>query len=247
MDVLPLFLEQMENGDIPEELPFSIHNFRSLKMIPNEYNYYFYSSKKSVNMILRAEKSRGEQIAEMNHQFFNDLRKIKDDKEALSRRYEEYLKERWATYMKTETGNPTEEIKASAAEVQTQTEEGYAGVALDLIEGLRGARNQILILNTLNQGTIDGMPPDASVEVPVHVSSGLIRPMNVGSIPEECLGLIKQVKSYERLTIEAAVEGSYEKALHALTIHPLVADETLAEVILNGYIDAHGSNFPKLK
>ena len=246
MDVLPVFLSQMENGDIPEELPFSIHTFRSLKMIPNEYNYYFYSSKKSVNLIQRAEKSRGEQIAEMNHLFFNDLRKIKDDEAALTSRYQEYLKERWATYMKTETGGQKEELKATAEEVNTLAEEGYAGVALDLIEGLLGTRSQILILNVLNQGAIEGMPEDASVEIPVYVDAGMIRPFNVGTIPDECLGLMKQVKSYEQLTIQAAVEGSYEKALHALTIHPLVADETLAEKILNEYIQAHGVNFPKL-
>jgi 6-phospho-beta-glucosidase len=125
-------------------------------------------------------------------------------------------------------------------------EEDYAGVALDLIEGLRGNRSQILILNTLNNGAIEGMPSDASVEVPVYVTAGLLRPMSVGPIPDENLGLMKIVKSYERLTIEAAVAGSYEKALHALTIHPLVADEELAEKILNGYIQAHGNNFPKL-
>ncbi len=247
VDVLPHFLQQMENGNIPEELPFSLHTFRSLKMIPNEYNYYFYSAKKSVNLILQAEKSRGEQIAEMNHQFFNDLRKNKDDDIALSRLYQQYLKTRWATYMKTETGNPKEDIETSSEENQTMTEEGYAGVALDLIEGLMGLKTQILILNTLNQGAIDGIPTDSSVEVPVYVNSGLVRPMNVGLIPDECLGLMKLVKSYERLTIEAAVEGNYEKAIHALTIHPLVADESLAEKILGGYMEAHGDNFPKLK
>jgi 6-phospho-beta-glucosidase len=245
-NVMPLFVEQMENGNIPEELPFSVHTFRSLKMIPNEYNYYFYSSKKSVNLILRAEKSRGEQIAELNHHFFNDLRKNKNDDSALSRIYQNYLKERWATYMRTETGNPIEEMKAPAEEVQTQAEEGYAGVALDLIEGLLGIRTRILILNVLNHGAINGMPADSSVELPVFVNSGLIRPMNVGSIPDECLGLMKQVKSYERLTIEAAVEGSLEKALHALTIHPLVADEALAEKLLLEYREAHGANFPRL-
>jgi 6-phospho-beta-glucosidase len=246
MDFLPQFLQQMENGNIPQELPFSLHTFRSLKMIPNEYNYYFYSAKKSVNLILQAEKSRGEQIAEMNHQFFNDLKKYKDDDIALSRLYQRYLKMRWATYMKTETGNPKEDFEASSEEIQTMAEEGYAGVALDLIEGLMGLRSQILILNTLNKGAIDGLPADSSVEVPVYVNSGLVRPMNVGLIPDECLALMKLVKSFERLTIEAAVEANYEKALHALTIHPLVADETLAEKILGGYIEAHGDNFPKL-
>lgn len=247
MDALPIFLDQMEGGEIPEELPFSIHLFRSLKMIPNEYNYYYYSSRKSENMILRAEKSRGEQIAEMNHRLFNDLRKIGDDEPTLSARYQEYLKDRWSTYMKSETGSPQGKVAGSSEDVQKMAEEGYAGVALDLIEGLSGKKPRILILNVLNRGAIRGMPDDASVEIPVYVNKDFIQPMNIGSVPDECLGLMKQVKSYERFTIEAAAEGNYEKALHALTIHPLVADETLAEKILEGYIQAHGENFPRLK
>jgi 6-phospho-beta-glucosidase len=246
VDVLPQFLTQMENGNIPEELPFTRHLFRSLKMIPNEYNYYFYSAKKSVNMILRSENNRGGQIAALNHEFFEDLRKLQDDEVALSKRYQTYQLERWKTYMKAETGSEIKELDASPEDIKMMAEEGYAGVALDLIEGLRGNRSQILILNTLNNGAIEGMPSDASVEVPVYVTAGLLRPMSVGPIPDENLGLMKIVKSYERLTIEAAVAGSYEKALHALTIHPLVADEELAEKILNGYIQAHGNNFPKL-
>jgi len=246
MDVLPQFLTQMENGIIPEELPFTLHLLRSIKMIPNEYNYYFYSAKKSVNMILRSENSRGEQIASLNHEFFNDLRKIHDNEEALAKRYQTYQLERWKTYMKAETGTVIQELDASPEEIKKMAEEGYAGVALDLIEGLRGNNSQILILNTLNNGAIEGMPADASVEIPVYVTSGLLRPMNVGPVPDENLGLMKIVKCYEQLTIDAAVTGSYEKALHALTIHPLVADEELAEKILNGYIRAHGENFPKL-
>jgi 6-phospho-beta-glucosidase len=246
MDVMPLFLEQMENGNIPEELPFSIHLFRSLKMIPNEYNYYFYSAKKSVQMILRSERSRGEQIAEMNDKLFQDLRRLGDNQAKLEKRYQEYQLERWNTYMKAETGQESKETTTSDEDIQRMAEEGYAGVALDLIEGLQGGHPQILILNVLNRGTIEGISADSSVEVPVHVNTGLVRPMNVGMIPEECLGLMKLVKSYERLTIEAAADGSYEKALHALTIHPLVADEAMAEKILNEYIQAHGRYFPSL-
>jgi len=246
MDVLPQFLLQMENGKIPNELPFSVHLFRALKMIPNEYNFYYYSAKKSVNMILRSEKSRGEQIAELNSQFFDDLRNLQNNETALAERYQEYQLARWNTYMKAETGYTARELNVTPADVARMAEEGYAGVALDLIEGLQGANSQILILNTLNNGAIEGMPADASVEIPVYINTGLLRQMNIGTIPEECLGLMKLVKSYERHTIEAAVTGSYEKALHALTIHPLVADEETAEKILKGYIRAHGEKFPKL-
>jgi 6-phospho-beta-glucosidase len=57
---------------------------------------------------------------------------------------------------------------------------------------------------------------------------------------------MKQVKEYERLTIAAALEGSYAKARQALTLHPLVGDYELAKVILDGYVEQHGNLFPKL-
>jgi 6-phospho-beta-glucosidase len=61
------------------------------------------------------------------------------------------------------------------------------------------------------------------------------------------MGLIQQVKHYEHLTIEAAIEQSYQKALLALTIHPLVRDYSKAKSILDEYITQHHNYFPVLK
>jgi 6-phospho-beta-glucosidase len=123
---------------------------------------------------------------------------------------------------------------------------GYAGVALDLIEGLVGGGTRIMTLNILNQGAVAGMQPDDVVEVPAVVSKGLVRPLAVGEIPPVCLGLMQQVKSYERLTIAAAMEGSYAKALQALILHPLIGDAVKARTILDGYRREHGKLFPTL-
>jgi 6-phospho-beta-glucosidase len=47
------------------------------------------------------------------------------------------------------------------------------------------------------------------------------------------------VKLYERLTVRAAVEGSYDIALEALLAHPLVGSYPLARSILDDYLVAH--------
>ena len=39
---------------------------------------------------------------------------------------------------------------------------------------------------------------------------------------------MKLVKTYEKLTIEAAVENSHQKAVDAIALHPLVADYSIA-------------------
>ena len=58
--------------------------------------------------------------------------------------------------------------------------------------------------------------------------------------------LVRQVKLFERLTVTAAVEGSYEAALGALLAHPLVASYPTAKAILDDYIDELTGLMPPL-
>jgi 6-phospho-beta-glucosidase len=168
----------------------------------------------------------------------------------MQRTYREYLNERGSTYMQGETGGSREwtELDRKAAELSSGEggQEGYAGVALDVIEGLLGVQPRAMILNVPNRGVIHGMGEDDVVEVPAFVGRDRIEPLGVGAIPAHCLGLMQSVKAYERLAIEAAVGGSYQKALTALAIHPLVADYDLAKVILDEYIQGHAGYFPAL-
>jgi len=247
-NLLPDFLGIIAEDPEQFELPFSSETIKSLNMIPNEYLYYYYSSRTAVERILKAEHTRGEQIAELNSRFFKDLKSLvqKKDPSLLEKRYIEYQKARWETYMTIETGKETRNVDLQETDFDKMAEQGYSGVALDIIESINHGKNKILILNVLNEGSIDGIPRDASVEIPVVVGSGFIRPLTVGKIPEHCLGLMNQVKAYERLTIEAAMENSYSKALQALTIHPLVQDGNIARRVLDEYIKQHGDYFPKL-
>ena len=43
------------------------------------------------------------------------------------------------------------------------------------------------------------------------------------------LNLIRTIKLYENLTVEAILEKSYEKAVKALTIHPLINSYPIAK------------------
>jgi 6-phospho-beta-glucosidase len=103
-----------------------------------------------------------------------------------------------------------------------------------------------MILNITNQGSMPAMAEDDVVEIPALVSKDKIVPVSVGQIPEHCLGLMKTIKVYERMTIQAAIERSYRLALQALTIHPLVQDYQLAKKVLDGYLATHGDYFPRL-
>jgi 6-phospho-beta-glucosidase len=216
----------------------------SLKMIPNDYLYYYYHSKQAVSNIQKAGITRGESIARMNLQLFSKLRELREleDFSNLRKVHSDYIQNRSKSYMMNETGQD----KSKLAKIIESSEIGYAELALDLIESLSGGKTSRLILNIPNRGSITGMDPNSIVEIPAVVSKNTVLPVAIGEVPDHCLGLMKQIKAYELLTIEAALEGSYKKAVAALTIHPLVSDYNLSKKIVDGYLKNHGEYFPKL-
>ena len=60
-------------------------------------------------------------------------------------------------------------------------------------------------------------------------------------------GLLEGQYAYEKLTVDAALEGSYQKALQALVVNRTVVDTDLARRILDEYIAVNGEHFPVLK
>jgi 6-phospho-beta-glucosidase len=164
----------------------------------------------------------------------------------MRRAYQSYLEQRGGSYMAAETGQAHDLAGLDPVLVQALADVGYAGIALDLIEGLTGETPRQMILNLPNAGAIHGMDAGAVVEIPAFVGCGMVRPLAVGHVPRGPLGLMQEVKAYEQLTIAAAGEGSYALAVQALALHPLVRDAAVAKAILDGYREGHGASFPVL-
>jgi 6-phospho-beta-glucosidase len=66
-----------------------------------------------------------------------------------------------------------------------------------------------------------------------------VHPLKIGAIPEPQELLMRSVKQYERLTVEAALTRSRRTAMLALMAHPLVLSYSLAETLVDEYLDAH--------
>lgn len=109
----------------------------------------------------------------------------------------------------------------------------YSRVALDVIAALHRPEPTRDIVNTLNNGAVPGLPDDASVEIPAMLSNKGVTSVAGPPVPEEAFGLMRQVKAYERLTIEAAMSGSRDKALAALVANPLVREVEKAIAMIN--------------
>lgn len=241
-DYLPQLLDMISTlGKVPG-LPFDAGLVTSLGLIPCEYLHYYYDRRRAVEDILQAEESRAEMLLALNQAFFSRLQGMQAaDDESLSAAYRDYLLQRGKTYFQDKK-TPIFDLD----EIGDGKGEGYAGVALDVIEALSGGHPRRMILNIPNHGAIAGMAPASVVEIPAWVEHDAIHPLAVGEIPAHCLGLMLQVKAYEELTIAAAIEESYAKAHLALSIHPLISDRRAAKAILDEYIQEHAPLLSRL-
>ena len=246
-DVLPQAIKKIVKSGI-QHVNFDPLLIQTLGVIPNEYLTLYYDTEKAIKGIKESDVCRGEEIVKLNEELFARLRKANGGINELEEIYLDYYRKRGETYMTREAGeaHPESDFEHSL-DYSTAIHEGYEGTALGLIESLLGLKTQVLIVNVFNRGSITGMKEDDVVEVPCHVCKGFIRPLSIGSVPDNFLGLMKQVKEFERLTIDAAVNSSYQSALRALTIHPLVPTITVAKKILDDYIKKFGVLFPGLK
>jgi 6-phospho-beta-glucosidase len=59
------------------------------------------------------------------------------------------------------------------------------------------------------------------------------------------LGLVEEVKAYERLTVAAAVSGDRDTAVRALMANPLVRSFDTARPLLDALLEAHREHLPQ--
>ncbi|SFJ88143.1 6-phospho-beta-glucosidase [Thermoflavimicrobium dichotomicum] len=121
----------------------------------------------------------------------------------------------------------------------------YSDAACNLISSIYNDKQDIQTLNVQNQGAITGIPDESAVEVNCIVTKDGPKPIPVGELPVEVNGLVQQIKSFERIASEAAVTGSYEKALLAMTINPLVPSDEIAKKVLDEMLEAHKEYLPQ--
>ena len=116
---------------------------------------------------------------------------------------------------------------------------GYADTAFAAMLAIHENRGERQIVQALNRGAVEGLPPDASVEIACLVDRLGPHPIHFGEIPLPIRGLIQSVKAYESLTVAAAFEGSRRLATQALMAHPLVPSWEVAKPLLERLLEAN--------
>lgn len=210
---------------------------KSRKSVLNEYLYYFYYREKALANILNADKTRGEQIAEINRHMTAELEKvdIENDFETALGIFEHWYGERENNYMASETGIKRKE--PWKFDIFGKDDGGYAGVALKFIEIAISGKTDSMILCVPNNGAIEGLLGSDVVEITCDIDKNGAVPHRFGKVDEQNLELIRRVKNYERLASEAIRTKSREKAIEALTLHPLVNSYSIAKELTDKYIE----------
>jgi 6-phospho-beta-glucosidase len=247
-DVLPrLLADPAALASFEEGRLFPQPFLAGLGALPNEYLYYYYRQDAAREAMRAMARTRGETIHSQQEELYPRLAAAGAD---AFRLWEEARRSREEGYLAEARNHGQERDEADLAGG------GYERVALAAMRALAGAGDTQLILNTRNspdsgacaaapgpttallaapEPAIPGLPADAVVEVPCTVRADGALPLPQQLPPEPQLGLLRQVKEVERLTVRAAVEGDRDAALAAFAGHPLVASAELAQALLEGY------------
>ncbi|MDE6660035.1 MAG: 6-phospho-beta-glucosidase, partial [Eubacterium sp.] len=216
---------------------FSKELLRDRKAVLNEYLYYFYYREQAVENILKADKTRGEQIRDINKQMTAELSAmdIENDFEGCLKVFEKWYGMREGSYMASETG-----VKRTTPwhfDIYEEDDGGYAGVALKFIETAQSGTKGTMIMCIPNNGSINGLRDDDVVEITCDVDANGCVPHKIGDVDEQNLEMIRRVKIYERLSSKAIREKNKAAAVQALTLHPLVNSYSLAKELVEEYIE----------
>ena len=120
----------------------------------------------------------------------------------------------------------------------------YSEAAAQLIASLQADTQDQQVVDIRNDGALPDLPDDAVVEIPARVGSEGANAARLEQLAPEMLGLVQQVKAYERLTVLAAVEGDRDAALKALLANPLVAQYKVARPLLDALLEANRAHLP---
>lgn len=197
-------------------LPWNPRFLKSLGVVPCPYHRYYYKTKEILDEELEAFQS-GKTRAEIVKKLEEDLFDLYKD----------------------------EKLDIKPPQLEKRGGAYYSDAACNVISSIYNDKKDIQVLNVQNKGAITEIDYDSAVEVSCIVTKNGPVPMTMGKLPVQVQGLIQQIKSFERVGAEAAVTGSYDKALLALTINPLIPSDDLAEAVLQQLLEAHKEYLPR--
>jgi len=199
-----------------QDLEWNPEFIKALGMMPCPYHRYYFQTADMLEEELK-EFSKGETRAEVVKRLENDLFELYKD----------------------------ENLNIKPPQLEKRGGAYYSDAACRLINSIYNNKGDIQPVDIRNNGAIEGINDDSAVEISCIITKEGPKPIAMGKLPIGINGLVQTIKSFERLVIEAAVEGDYHKALLALVINPLVPSEKMAKILLDELLVAHKDYLPQ--
>jgi maltose-6'-phosphate glucosidase len=124
--------------------------------------------------------------------------------------------------------------------------EAHSDMIVDVARNIAYNGGGVFIMIAKNNGVISNFHQNAMVECTSIVNSQGVIPFALGEIDVFSKGLMESQYAYETLTVEAYFEGSYKKALQALTLNRTICDAMKAKAILDDLMEANTGYWPEL-
>ncbi|MCL2109349.1 MAG: 6-phospho-beta-glucosidase [Oscillospiraceae bacterium] len=118
----------------------------------------------------------------------------------------------------------------------------YSTAAISAVNSIYNNKNEPHVISAKNNGAVPFMAADDVVEIRCLLGRGGVTPLPVLNYNDYIINLMKTVKTYEKLTVQAAIQGSRKLALAALQAHPLVGgviDGERIAAMFDELLDAH--------
>lgn len=199
-----------------KDFEWSPHFIKALNMMPCPYHKYYYQTSEMLEDELK-EFSKGETRAEIVQKLEKDLFELYKD----------------------------ENLDIKPPQLEKRGGAYYSDAACRLINSIYNDKKDIQPVDVRNNGAIEGIDDNSAVEVSCIITKDGPKPLSIGKLPVAVNGLVQTIKSFEKLVVDAAVEGDYNKALLALTINPLIPSEKMAKVLLDELLEAHKEYLPQ--
>jgi len=185
----------------------------TIKLIPSYYLSYFYFEN------------------EMFNEIFNDYKQSGQTRGTKVREIDVELFKKYAD------PNLCEKPK----ELESRGGSLYSTAALDIVEALLSEDEIELVINVVNNGSIPDLCDEDTVEINCKISKHGIKPKKNKPLSPYIAGLIKTMKQYESLAVDAAVNRDRSQAMGALMNNVLIRGFNNTEKLL----DEFEKNFSK--
>jgi 6-phospho-beta-glucosidase len=121
----------------------------------------------------------------------------------------------------------------------------YSTLATQVLNAHYNDLGEIHVVNTRHNGAVPGWPADWVLELPCRIDRQGAHPLPTEPLPPACFGLIAQIKSFELLTVEAAVHGDRNAAYQALLTHPLGPSADKVQAVLDDLLETNRKYLPQ--